>query len=404
MSTKSGSSPAASTCTVRNAQAGRESHSQEMAAGLANAPGIPVRVVFKAVADHARAITAVCLEANSRAEVHRPDHLDAHVLARPRCGSPGLTALQEAVLPPAHAVQPRHPLVRDRHGFHEPEPGRPRRPRVRLHRQPHAAEPQGGRRHWQDEDVHAELGGLDARGRAPGTMRRARKFARFGDNMREVAVTEGDKVEAQISLGYSVNGYGIGDLVKCVERGHRRRRSTRCWRRYEAQYAVAAAAAARAATSAQILREAARIELGLRAFLEDGGLQGLHHHLRRSARPGAAARPGRAAPDGRRLRLRRRRRLEDRRPGARHEGDGAGLPAARPSWKTTPITSSRGGMKVLGRAHAGSLPVHRRRQAVAGNPPARHRRQGRSGAAGVQRRSRAGGQRLARSIWATASA
>ena len=42
-------------------------------------------------------------------------------------------------------------------------------------------------------------------------------MARFGDNMREVAVTEGDKVEAQLRLGYSVNGYGIGELVNCVK-------------------------------------------------------------------------------------------------------------------------------------------------------------------------------------------
>ena len=42
------------------------------------------------------------------------------------------------------------------------------------------------------------------------------KVARFGDNMREVAVTEGNKVSAQIDLGYSVYGFGIGDLVKDV--------------------------------------------------------------------------------------------------------------------------------------------------------------------------------------------
>ena len=56
------------------------------------------------------------------------------------------------------------------------------------------------------------------------------------------------------------------------------------------------------------------IELGMRAFLREGGFKRLHHHLRGPARPEPAARPGRAAADGRRLRLRRRRRLEDRRP------------------------------------------------------------------------------------------
>ena len=42
------------------------------------------------------------------------------------------------------------------------------------------------------------------------------RIARFGDNMREVAVTEGDKVEAQARLGYSVNGYGVGDLLCAI--------------------------------------------------------------------------------------------------------------------------------------------------------------------------------------------
>ena len=42
---------------------------------------------------------------------------------------------------------------------------------------------------------------------------RSLRIARFGDNMREVAVTEGDKVEAQLRLGISVNGYGVGELA-----------------------------------------------------------------------------------------------------------------------------------------------------------------------------------------------
>lgn len=43
------------------------------------------------------------------------------------------------------------------------------------------------------------------------------KIARFGDNMREVAVTEGDKVEAQIKFGWSTNGYGVGELVRYID-------------------------------------------------------------------------------------------------------------------------------------------------------------------------------------------
>ena len=76
--------------------------------------------------------------------------------------------------------------------------------------------------HWQDAEVQDELGAW-TRAAAAWHDWQGAKFARFGDNMREVAVTEGDKVEAQIRFGYSVNGYGVGDLVEHVQRGDRRR-------------------------------------------------------------------------------------------------------------------------------------------------------------------------------------
>ena len=69
--------------------------------------------------------------------------------------------------------------------------------------------------YWQDEDVQEEMA-IWMRAAAAWADTQQLKVARFGDNMREVAVTEGDKVEAQLRFGYSVNGYGIGDLVKCV--------------------------------------------------------------------------------------------------------------------------------------------------------------------------------------------
>ncbi len=69
--------------------------------------------------------------------------------------------------------------------------------------------------HWQDADVQDELG-IWARAAAAWADAQGGKIARFGDNMREVAVTEGDKVEAQLRFGYAVNGYGVGDLVQQV--------------------------------------------------------------------------------------------------------------------------------------------------------------------------------------------
>ena len=69
---------------------------------------------------------------------------------------------------------------------------------------------------WQDTAVHAEIGVWTRAACAWHDAQRL-KVARFGDNMRNVAVTEGDKVDAEIKLCYSVNGYGVGDLVHRVE-------------------------------------------------------------------------------------------------------------------------------------------------------------------------------------------
>lgn len=69
--------------------------------------------------------------------------------------------------------------------------------------------------HWSETDVQEQIG-MWTRAAAAWHDFQHLKVARFGDNMREVAVTEGDKVEAQIRFGLSVNGYGVGDLVKIV--------------------------------------------------------------------------------------------------------------------------------------------------------------------------------------------
>ncbi len=70
--------------------------------------------------------------------------------------------------------------------------------------------------HWQDVGAHRKIDRWIRVAAAVYDSRRL-KVARFGDNMREVAVTEGNKVSAQIKFGYSVNGYAMGDLVKSVD-------------------------------------------------------------------------------------------------------------------------------------------------------------------------------------------
>jgi len=125
--------------------------------------------------------------------------------------------------------------------------------------------------HWQDEEALARL---DAWMRAAAAWRDAQgaKFARFGDNMRQVAVTEGDKVAAQMALGYSVDGYGVGDLAAHVDAVSDAAVDGLVGE-YEEQYVVAEPLRA-GGSQRSSLRDAARIELGLRSFLTDGGFAG----------------------------------------------------------------------------------------------------------------------------------
>ena len=67
--------------------------------------------------------------------------------------------------------------------------------------------------YWKDEKVRRRIGDW-MRAAVGAAVSREMKVMRFGDNMREVAVTEGDKVEAQIKLGWQVNTWAVGDLVK----------------------------------------------------------------------------------------------------------------------------------------------------------------------------------------------
>jgi L-arabinose isomerase len=125
--------------------------------------------------------------------------------------------------------------------------------------------------HWQDPEVVARLAVWMRASRAWQESQNL-KIARFGDNMRQVAVTEGDKVSAQIRLGWAVNGYGVGDLVKHIDAATDAEVEALC-KEYDDTYAVAASLRAGGDRRAS-LRDAARIELGLRSFLKEGGFGG----------------------------------------------------------------------------------------------------------------------------------
>jgi L-arabinose isomerase len=125
--------------------------------------------------------------------------------------------------------------------------------------------------HWQDSETLDRLN-VWMRAAAAWHDAQSAKFARFGDNMREVAVTEGNKVSAQMQFGYSVNGYGLGDLV-AVMNAVPDSAVSELIAVYESSYDVVPELMEDGARR-QSLRDAARIELGLRAFLEEGGFKG----------------------------------------------------------------------------------------------------------------------------------
>jgi L-arabinose isomerase len=124
--------------------------------------------------------------------------------------------------------------------------------------------------HWQDDDVQVQLG-VWARAASAWADWQGAKVARFGDNMRDVAVTEGDKVEAQIKFGYDVYGYGIGDLVKAVSEASDAD-VDKMMQAYLDEYDVIPVLRPGGERNAS-LRDGARIEVGMRNFLQAGNFK-----------------------------------------------------------------------------------------------------------------------------------
>lgn len=122
--------------------------------------------------------------------------------------------------------------------------------------------------HWQDAEVLTRVGQWmrTAVGVVEG---RSLKIARFGDNMRQVAVTEGDKVEAQIKFGWEVSGFGVGDLVERVNEVTEEE-VVKLMEEYSRVYDFAPEVLA-SEEKMNAVREQARIELGMKSFLEEGG-------------------------------------------------------------------------------------------------------------------------------------
>jgi len=243
-------------------------NSQAIAAGLGEK--LPLPVVFKPVLTTPDAIRARILEANAN-----PDCagliLWMHTFSPAKMWIGGLSALRKPFLhlhtqfnrdlPWGEIDMDFMNLNQAAHGDRE---AGFLHTRMRLARKVVAG-------HWQSESVISRIGAWVRAARAWHDWQGA-KFARLGDNMRQVAVTEGDKVSAEMKFGFSVNGYGIGDLV-AIQAGIADSEINALCDEYAASYQLAPALA-KGGERRTFLREAARIEAALRAFLKQGGFKG----------------------------------------------------------------------------------------------------------------------------------
>ena len=240
--------------------------------------------------------------------------------------------------------------------------------------------------HVTHPETLAAVGAWGRAARGAATIRSLR-VARFGDNMRDVAVTEGDKVEAQRRFGVSVNTYGVNDLVAVVDQVDEAEIDSLV-ADYDEQYTVVPTLRP-GGEQRDSLRYAARIEVGLRHFLQAGNFGAFTTNFEDLG--GLRQLPGIAVQ--------------------RLMADGYGF-GGEGDWKTSVLLATdqidgpgpvgwdlvHGGLHLPSgsrrgedprRPHARGLPDDRGRATSVRDPPLGNRRSTRSGPVGLRRRTRA---------------
>ena len=244
-------------------------HSREIAAALGASAHVPVQVVFKPALTTPDAIRELCLEANSSNNCIGLITW-MHTFSPAKMWIAGLSLLKKPFLH-LHTQYGREipwstidmdfmNLNQSAHGDREfGFIGS----RMRLNRKVVVG-------HWGDDQTQKEIG-VWIRAASAWADAHGARIARFGDNMRDVAVTEGDKVEAQIRLGYDVYGYGVGDLVKAVNDASDAdiKKMTQA---YLDEYDVAPTLQPNGDKHASLI-DGARIEVGMRNFLSNGNFK-----------------------------------------------------------------------------------------------------------------------------------
>ncbi|MDP9174438.1 MAG: L-arabinose isomerase [Planctomycetota bacterium] len=245
-------------------------NSRAIVKALSASGRIPLKLVFKPVLTTPEEIRQLCLDANSTANCAGLV-LWMHTFSPSKMWIGGLTQFNKPFLhlhtqfnrdlPWAQIDMDFMNLNQSAHGDRE---AGYMHTRLRLRRKVVVG-------HWSDTDTQDRIGAWMRVTRAWHDLQGG-QFARFGDNMRYVGVTDGDKVAAEMRFGFAVNGYGVGDLVEHVSAASDSTVNKLC-AEYEDQYTVSPELRKGGARH-ESLRDGARIEAGLRSFLEAGKFKG----------------------------------------------------------------------------------------------------------------------------------
>lgn len=245
-------------------------HSQQIASFLNNTVQIPVKVVYKPTVKSTEEIYNVCLEANGTKNCIGIVAW-MHTFSPAKMWIGGLKILQKPLchlhtqfnrdIPWSEIDMDFMNLNQSAHGDRE---FGFIMSRMRIRRKVIVG-------HWRDPLVLEKTGNW-VRAAAGWHDWQGARFVRFGDNMRFVAVTDGDKVEAEMQFGYSVNTHAVGDLVRMVNEVTDADLS-KLVQEYEEAYTLDEKLR-KGKEMHQSLREAARIELGIKNFLEQGNFKG----------------------------------------------------------------------------------------------------------------------------------
>jgi L-arabinose isomerase len=246
-----------------------DEHSETIARFLNHASEVPVRVVFKPVVKTPEEIFAVCQEANVAANCVGIITW-MHTFSPAKMWIRGLTILKKPLLhlhTQFNREIPWGEIDMDFMNLNQSAHGDREfgfiMSRMRLNRKVVVG-------FWQDKSVLNQIAAWSRVAVATFELK-TMKVVRFGDNMRQVAVTEGDKVAAEMTFGMAVNTHATGDLVKVIDQVTDAETDV-----LVAEYAdtyTLMTSLLKGGVQHSSLRNAAKIEIGLRAFLTDGNFK-----------------------------------------------------------------------------------------------------------------------------------